>query len=393
VSSLRVVTVASNKGGVGKTTVATNLAVYLRALREDLPILVLGLDDQDLIQRMFALDAAAPAEPDVLDALRSRALAPAIRLGQYGVHYVPPCPTISDAAAGLHDPWLLRALLVESGWRGLVVIDTKSDLGLLTQNALVASDLALIVVADQTSLDQAERIHALLDRFGKSRAETRLVLSLVDRRVKYGPGEEADILALLLSEIRRRGYPCLESFLSRSPKIESLYTNREKRAHSILHGAPGSLVHRQMTHLARDVLGALEALGAAPEAPAPAPAYPAAPAERRREERRPFARRIAAFSFGDPPILALHVRDLSPGGIAIEPSAEVACAGRVHLALAPDGGGERLLVWARVVRRDADRLALRFEIEGDAELRRRLRHFVAELDRARGAADEGRASA
>jgi cellulose biosynthesis protein BcsQ len=393
VSSLRVVTVASNKGGVGKTTVATNLAVYLRALREELPILVLGLDDQDVIQRMFALDAASPAGPDVLDALRSRALAPAIRLGQYGVHYVPPCPTISDSEAGLDDPSVLRALLVESGWQGLVVIDTKSDLGLLTQSALAASDLTLIVVADQTSLDQAERIYALLDRFGKPRAQARILLSLVDRRVKFRAGEDADILALLLSEIRRRGYPCLGSFLSRSPKIESLYTNRERRAHSILHGAQGSLVHRQMTHLASDVLDALEAFGAAPEAPAPAPACAAAPAERRREERRPFARRIAGFSFEDPPILALHGRDLSPGGIALEPNAELARAGRVHLALAPLGGGERLLVWARVVRRDADRLALRFEIEGDAELQRRLRRFVTELDRAPAAAVEGRASA
>ena len=52
----RVVTVASNKGGVGKTTIALNLAVYLRALREDLPILVLGLDDQSLLERMFALE-------------------------------------------------------------------------------------------------------------------------------------------------------------------------------------------------------------------------------------------------------------------------------------------------------------------------------------------------
>jgi cellulose biosynthesis protein BcsQ len=381
-----VITVASNKGGVGKTTVATNLAVYLRALREDLPILVLGLDDQDVLARMFALEPCAAPAPTLLDALRARALAPAIQLGQYGVHYVPPCLELGDAAATLLDPFALRRLLAEADWRGLVVIDTKSDLGILTQNALAASDLALVVVADQSSLDQAERIYALFDAWQKPRAQAQLLLSLVDRRVKYRSDEDADILALLLSEIRRRGYPCLETFLSRSPKIESLQTNRERRPHSILHGARGSLVHRQMTHLAQDVLARLDAMAAAEGACARAPA--ASEAERRREPRRSFARRIAGFSFEEPPILALVGRDLSPEGIAIEPSAHVARAGRVQLALALEGSSERLLVWARVVRSDPDRLALRFEVNGDAELRRRLSRLAErrEPERQAGAA-------
>jgi hypothetical protein len=56
----KVLTVTSNKGGVGKTTISTNLAVYFRALREDLPILILGMDDQSQLDRMFALDDAEP---------------------------------------------------------------------------------------------------------------------------------------------------------------------------------------------------------------------------------------------------------------------------------------------------------------------------------------------
>lgn len=377
----RVLTIASNKGGVGKTTLAANLAVYLRALREDLPILVLSLDDQPLIGRLFALETGSEATPDVGEALRARDLAPAVRMGQYGVHYIRPCPTLCDAESGLRGPFELRELLASLAWPGVVVIDTKSDLGVLTRGALAASDLALLAVADQTSLDQAERVYRLLGSWGLPRSRARIVLSLVDRRVKYREGEATDILALLLSEIRERGYPCFETFLSRSPKIESLYTNAARRPLSILHGAPGSLIHRQMAHLARDVLGALGIEATAPpaserrKAPAPAPTP-----ERRRALRRPFLHRVAVFPQGGPAILALSGRDLSAEGIAVEPDAELPRAERLHLALAAEGGAEPLLVWARVARQEADRTALRFELGEDAGLRSRLARFVESLD-------------
>jgi cellulose biosynthesis protein BcsQ len=409
-----VVAVASNKGGVGKTTLATNLPVYVRALHEDLPILVLGLDDQDLIERMFALDGSRPART-ILEALRHRDLASAIRLGQYGVHYVPPSPGISDLAAALSDPFALRDLLVRTGWSGLVVIDTKSDFGTLTQNAIAASDLVLVPVSDRTSLDQAERIYTLVDAWQRPRERARIVLSLVDRRVKYRSGDQVDVLGLLLSEVHRRGYPLFESFVSRSPKIESLVTNPEGLVHSILHGADGSLIHRQLVHLAGDVLRVLDELGplaatGRPPAKIPPAAErrlwsvddllgptPAAQPERRDRRRVPrcvFSRHIPAFRLEDPPILELRGRDLSLGGVGVESVPELGVGKRVHLALAREPGIEPLLVWARVVRAEGEGAGLCFETPGDLRDRERLATLVAGLPPMPGcgASDERRIS-
>jgi cellulose biosynthesis protein BcsQ len=273
-----VLTVTNNKGGVGKSTLATNLAVYFRALREDLPVLFLALDDQPLADRMFGHDTEPPGET-MATALRRGRLEPAIRLGQFGVHYVPTSPEINQLKREIEDPFYLKKVLRDLDWRGIVVVDTKSDTEILTQNAIVASDLSLVVVADHASLLQAEHIYALLRERNLPKEHARAVLSMVDLRIKYTVGEKRDILALLLSEIRSRGYPLFESFISRSQKVESLYTNPEGRAHSILHGAEGSLVQRQMHHLADEVLRALQP---APPPPAetrlPAPAGPQAPA-------------------------------------------------------------------------------------------------------------------
>jgi cellulose biosynthesis protein BcsQ len=257
----RVVTVTSNKGGVGKTTVAANLAVYLRALREDLPILLLGLDEQSLIDRMFAIGPPVVA-PTVAGALRKGSLASAVRLGQYGVHYVPSSPAISELKLEISDPFHLSDALQETRWQGLVVIDTKSDFEILTHNAIAASDLSIVVVKDQSSLLEAGKVFELFHRWGDGKDRGRVLLSLMDLRVKFGDENRRDILALLLSEIRKRGYPHFPTFISRSPKIESLYTNPDGRAHSILHGAPGSIAHRQMHNLANDVLTFLDGLEA-----------------------------------------------------------------------------------------------------------------------------------
>jgi cellulose biosynthesis protein BcsQ len=251
----RVLCVASNKGGVGKTTIATNLAVAIRALREDLPILVLAVDDQASIDRIFAFERCR-AERTTATVLRSGCLRPAVRPGRHGVHYVPTSPDVSELKCELDDPFVLQHILLGADWPGLVIIDTKSDLEILTQNAIAASDLTLVPVVDQASLIEAGRVYELLERWQvpSPSERARLLLSMVDRRVEFR-GERAGSVPLpLVAEIRRRGHPLCETYLSRSPEVEALSANPEGLVQPVVHAAGSSQTAAQLRQLAQEVL-------------------------------------------------------------------------------------------------------------------------------------------
>lgn len=247
-----VVAVSSNKGGVGKTTLATNLAIYVRALREDLPVLVVGLDDQKTLDRMFALRPAAPGEPNLKHGWAERSLGSAIQLGQYGVHFVPSPPDLSLLKARAEDPRTLSRILRNTEWEGLVVLDTKSDLEALTVNAYHAADRILLPVADWASLEEAAKIFRLLERHRLDPARARIVFTLVDRRTKLSRGEQP-LFRTLLAEAQRRGWPYYKTHLSRSPRVEVLNSGTG-RPLSILHHAKGTAVHAQMRQLSLEVL-------------------------------------------------------------------------------------------------------------------------------------------
>ena len=259
--------VVSNKGGVGKTTIATNLAIYLRALDEDLPILIFSTDDQGVVDRMFGVSEVQPGR-DLAAGWSAGDLEGVIKTGQYGVDWIPSTSDLAVLRAQAGDAGLLRGSIERSGRRGLVIIDTKSDLGPLTAAALHAADCVIAPVSDHASLLEVEK---LLKQTPHPR-RVRVLQTLVDRRTRVSPS--GPLLARALrDEIARRGWPRFDVEISRSPRLEFLNSESE-RPRSVLHDARGTAVHREFRALAAElerVLATRRQVVAAPSRDAEAP--------------------------------------------------------------------------------------------------------------------------
>jgi chromosome partitioning protein len=135
------IAVLSQKGGTGKTTTVRTLTDVLR--RAGLSVLAVDLDPQGNLSDYF--DVPADAEPTVGDVLLGNAKAKdAIHDG-----VLPANLTLAEAELVLggkmgRELTLRRALRdVKRSW-DLIIIDCPPALGLLTVNALVAADHALI---------------------------------------------------------------------------------------------------------------------------------------------------------------------------------------------------------------------------------------------------------
>jgi cellulose biosynthesis protein BcsQ len=284
------ITISSEKGGVGKTTLACNLAVFLKALRENLPVTILSFDNHFTIDRMFAPDGQEPTG-SVLEMLEGEPAGDLVRNGRYGVGYIPSSTKLSGLHARFKDPLTLTRLLSESGLPGVVIIDTRPDLNPLTQNALYAADRVLVPVKDLSSLENCKNLIALLERSGKDKDILALIPCLVDERIKYD-GELRDQKTLLRAFAAERGYRCLNTSISKSPKVESLTTNPDGKIYPILTHAQGTEVHGQFREIAQDLLQGLDAL---PE-PRASFLYRSGPAEREDRKMAAYPARLEGLA-------------------------------------------------------------------------------------------------
>lgn len=144
-----VIAVVNHKGGTGKTTTAINLAAGLTRYSDvTSSCLIIDMDPHGCATSTLLgkLDGEPPAR-SVFDVLR-RAITPqdgiASTIYDENIDILPSNPSLESMAKTQITDRLAKvvdALATSYGW---IIIDTPPNLGVLTQNALVAADYALI---------------------------------------------------------------------------------------------------------------------------------------------------------------------------------------------------------------------------------------------------------
>ena len=242
-----VVAVASEKGGVGKTTIATNLAVYLKALREDLPVTIASFDNHFSVDQMFAIGRHKGSS--VAGLFAGTPAAELACLGEYGVQFL---ASDRSLAPPDDDPGHLCRALTASSLSGILIIDTRPILDYFTRNALIAADLVLVPVKDRASLVNAASLQQALRQAGEPLEKMWLLPSLVDARLRLR--QEIGVREFLVFSAQERGYQVVDTFIAKSPKVEGLATSFTSRIHPVITHARGTVVHSQLRELAGFVL-------------------------------------------------------------------------------------------------------------------------------------------
>lgn len=260
---MRIIAVANQKGGCGRTTVAINLSATLA--REGQRVLLVDLDPQAHCAVGMAV-AEDQIDLSIYDCLKSRRTSEPLTVDRVTWQIAPNldlAPSKGDlamfesneASAPDADELLKATLAIAAGAYDMVVIDTPAHLGLLTRNALRAADDVIVPVDTGffTLHSLAGQLEALeqLGLGNTMRQTIRVLPNQYDVRTKMA----REILADMRQRFNGLLFDCVINFNTKLKEGASY-------GQPITEFAPTSMGARDFQTLAREVISL-----ARPEAP------------------------------------------------------------------------------------------------------------------------------
>ena len=248
----RIISIASQKGGTGKTTTALNLAVCLTEL--DQRVLLIDIDPQANLSTGLGLDVFK-LEYTIYEVLLNPERGVELALMNTSIPNLDLVPSTLhlagaelELAGKLGREWLLKKAMNKMIDKyNFIIIDTPPSLGLLTQNALIASQEVLVPLQVHIyalrALSQLQTTINLVKEFNQALRISGIICTMYDSR---------NNLSKIVKETIQ--YECGDIVFKTVIPMNIALAEAPGSGQPITKYAPGSAGASAYRHLAKEVL-------------------------------------------------------------------------------------------------------------------------------------------